>query len=436
MKALVVVVISFGLTMALMLSTSVSQEKKSKDDSAKSMQGAKRAFAKLAKLIKGKKWKDASKLMTPEGADAFCVQTVSAIQVLEMELPPFEVPGLKESTRKLDAVAKKYGLKKLSKHLGQQHKHLPDGSHPPGADTHGDDKAFRHAAIKLLDKDDKRWVIVGEIRNALEGSPFSMDLFGGEVLAAEVEGKAIDLKIQPDSPKAANDGAGVRMEMVVPSMFVRFESTKGGWKFAGLNEKKTNAAIEEMLRGVPGFDGVDGAQPKIVQDPSFTGETVEGAEVKLEDMKGKVVLIDFWGTWCAPCVASLPSLKMLHSEFHKHGLEIVGIAVDDKETLRKFLGKRELPWRNVVDSKGELSEHFGVHAYPTTLLIDQKGKHVKTNLHGDHLVDAVIGQLKLDKEDFVLFKRRFAKVEKEADAKLMKKFKEKAEGKSGKSDGK
>lgn len=95
-----------------------------------------------------------------------------------------------------------------------------------------------------------------------------------------------------------------------------------------------------------------------------------------------MILIDCWGTWCGPCVASLPKLKELYEDLHDQGLEIIGIAADEKEELEQFLKKRPLPWDHLVDADGDLGKQLGVQAYPTILLVDREGKNVK-NFVGD-----------------------------------------------------
>ncbi len=110
-------------------------------------------------------------------------------------------------------------------------------------------------------------------------------------------------------------------------------------------------------------------------DISFTA--VDGRKVDLKSMKGKVVLIDFWATWCGPCVAEVPLLKKTYDAFHTNSFEIVGISLDSKkEDLLEFIKKKEMVWPQYFDGKqwnNEISFRFGINSVPTQWLVDKKG---------------------------------------------------------------
>jgi len=120
-------------------------------------------------------------------------------------------------------------------------------------------------------------------------------------------------------------------------------------------------------------------------DLSFTA--VDGKKVDLKDFSGKVVLIDFWATWCGPCIGEVPNLKKAYDTHHAKGFEIIGISLDDKkEDLLQFTKKHEMPWPHYFDGKhwnNEISFRFGINSVPTTWLIDKKGNLRSTNVRGD-----------------------------------------------------
>ncbi|MEZ6095794.1 MAG: TlpA disulfide reductase family protein [Pirellulaceae bacterium] len=128
---------------------------------------------------------------------------------------------------------------------------------------------------------------------------------------------------------------------------------------------------------------------------------------ELSDYRGKVVLVDFWGTWCKGCIMEFPNLKKLVDALKGKDFEIVGIAQDDAETLKGFLEKKPLPWTNIVDGETNICGKFNIQMFPTTLLIDKEGNHVASNLHGAELVSKLSELLELTDEESRELSRRF-----------------------------
>jgi thiol-disulfide isomerase/thioredoxin len=107
-------------------------------------------------------------------------------------------------------------------------------------------------------------------------------------------------------------------------------------------------------------------------DITFT--SLEGKEIDLQQMKGKVVLIDFWATWCGPCISALPNLQAAYEKLHPEGFEILGISLDRNKTdLQRFLRREKLPWVHHFDEAGKLSQRFEIASIPTMWLVDKKG---------------------------------------------------------------
>lgn len=114
------------------------------------------------------------------------------------------------------------------------------------------------------------------------------------------------------------------------------------------------------------------------KNPQISGEDVEGNIIRLSDFKGKVVLVDFWGTWCGPCKMLEPRERSLKQMYRDQPFEILGIAIDSKPRLKAYLEKNPLPWPNIADGSRSLSDQYKIEAVPTFMLIDPEGTLIKT----------------------------------------------------------
>jgi peroxiredoxin len=132
-----------------------------------------------------------------------------------------------------------------------------------------------------------------------------------------------------------------------------------------------DARFEEIVQKIKTKIGVG----KPAKD--FTLKLLNGEKFTLSAQKGKVILVDFWATWCSPCRSEIPNLKQYYTEFQNKNFEIIGISLDTKkESLDDYVAKEKLPWKITASLQGwkdETAKLYGVNSIPSYWLIDKKG---------------------------------------------------------------
>ena len=151
------------------------------------------------------------------------------------------------------------------------------------------------------------------------------------------------------------------------------------------NRKQIAASLAGQLR----FLNLVGIEMKV------EGLYLDGTEIDWKSYRGKVVLIDFWATWCGPCVGEIPNMTKMYEKYNAAGFEILGYSLDqDLDALHKFEEERKLPWKTAsqklsLDSKAkkyvDLSEYYGITGIPTMILVGKDGKVLSTNARGPEL---------------------------------------------------
>lgn len=143
------------------------------------------------------------------------------------------------------------------------------------------------------------------------------------------------------------------------------------------NEKSTTTSASTSTIGKVATVEKDAMAKEGSLAPNFTWKDEGGAEHSLNDYRGKVVMINFWGTWCPPCRAELPDIVKLREEYAPKGFEVIGVALernDNMQALRTFAEKNNLRYPIVLADETIPAAYGGISAVPTTFIIDREGK--------------------------------------------------------------
>lgn len=161
-------------------------------------------------------------------------------------------------------------------------------------------------------------------------------------------------------------------------------------KFADALSKRKE---EKLARLAPRLAGMGRQMTLVGNEMDLKGKLLDGTDFDWSKYKGKVVLVDFWATWCGPCVAELPNVLEQHRRYKALGFEVVGISLDnDLEKVETFVADRGIPWKNLFgdapDTRGfnhPMAVHYGISGIPTAILVDQEGKVVTLRARGPEL---------------------------------------------------
>jgi thiol-disulfide isomerase/thioredoxin len=205
------------------------------------------------------------------------------------------------------------------------------------------------------------------------GAAEAAEDFAGAAKAREAAGRAL-LKEYP------NRGELAGLLLMAAQNYLKAGQTDQARTLAMEVTKNESPELKELATGfVQKLDRV--GQPLALK---FTA--LDGREVDLEKLRGKVVLVDFWATWCLPCLSEMPKVKALYEKLHDQGFEIVGVSLDEKKgDLERYLTKEKIPWPQYFEgaSENRLAKEFQIDSIPTMWLVDRQGRLRELNARKD-----------------------------------------------------
>ena len=232
--------------------------------------------------------------------------------------------------------------------------------------------------VKSVAMEAKRMQIVAEAQQM-----FSAGEFGGA--AAVVDRTAVLLKADPDDLQTA----GLAMQLAGA-----LEQIPGGnpaavkaiETFGPIMASSTNPRIQQLAEGFAGKLRLLGLPGKPME---IKGDLLDGTKFDQAKLTGKVLLVDFWATWCGPCVAEIPNMLAEYEKYHDKGFEVEGISLDEERAdVEKFVVENKIPWPIIFAGKGwqdPVAQFYGISGIPQLVLIGRDGNVITRDIRGEKL---------------------------------------------------
>jgi thiol-disulfide isomerase/thioredoxin len=157
---------------------------------------------------------------------------------------------------------------------------------------------------------------------------------------------------------------------------------------------KNRSWIIFLLLFLASYSHANGA---VAQPLDFEADTISGQHLKLSNFKGKIVLLDFWATWCPPCRVEVPNLINIFRQFRNKDCVLISVSLDrDLQVARQFVKEKEMNWLHIIDreSSNNIALLYEIEYIPATFIIDGKGNILARNLRGAELKNTIANLLK------------------------------------------
>ncbi len=220
-------------------------------------------------------------------------------------------------------------------------------------------------------------------------------LKGGKPTEADLapELKEFDALLAKYKGDKSDEVAQIRLMKAMLYKQVLQDDTKGDAELELVKRDYPDSKIVARLKQQEAAEKIQAGLHEGAAFPEFNEKDLAGKPLSVANYKGKVVLIDFWATWCGPCVRELPNVLEAYTKYHPQGFEIIGISLDDnRQKLETFIKEKKMTWAQYFDGKGwqnKLAEKYGVQSIPATYLLDGNGKIIGSNLRGPELETAL-----------------------------------------------
>ena len=174
----------------------------------------------------------------------------------------------------------------------------------------------------------------------------------------------------------------ISFQLARADLMLRFDHEKGVAFLRALttvpDQNLANAAKARMAR-----------EQLIGRPLNLQFTATDGSSVNMSELRGKVVLVDFWASWCPDCIREMPAVRQIYQKFRDKGFTIIGISLDkDEQALANFVARKLIPWPQYFDGKGwenDFARKYGVHAIPEMWLINQRGEVASTDISVEEL---------------------------------------------------